>query len=241
VSETKTNVRIARLWPVISGVGAIALVALIALMLVYRQNLEPFNFELAWMEDLIERRSDFWTGVALFFDTVGGGLLAIVVIPTVIILGFIMWRRPWAALYFAIAAVVGGGVVQLIKNLVGRPRPPDILVQPDFGSFPSGHSANAAVVATVLGIIFWRIWVWVVGAFFTLAMMVSRTYLGAHWISDTIGGLLIGAAVAVILWAPFAYLLYREREGAHPPWRKRKGPTDGSALEPTGSSDAGIP
>jgi undecaprenyl-diphosphatase len=228
MTEAKTPIRIARLWPVVSGAGAIALVALVALILVYRQNLEPFNFELAWMEDLIERRSDFWTALALFFDTVGGGLIAIVVIPTLVILGLVMWRRPWAAMYFAIAAAASGAMVQVIKNLVGRPRPPDMLVQPDYGSFPSGHSANAAVVATVLGIIFWRIWVWIAGVFFTIAMMLSRTYLGAHWISDTIGGVLVGAGVAIIVWAPLAYLLHREREGAHPPWRKRKGPVEAS-------------
>jgi membrane-associated phospholipid phosphatase len=52
-------------------------------------------------------------------------------------------------------------------------------------------------------------------------MMVSRTYLGAHWISDTIGGMLIGVGVAVILWAPFAFLLYREQRRPHPPiWVK---------------------
>jgi undecaprenyl-diphosphatase len=52
-------------------------------------------------------------------------------------------------------------------------------------------------------------------------MMLSRTYLGAHWISDTVGGMLIGAGVAVILWAPFAFRLYRERRLPHPPiWVK---------------------
>ena len=96
-------------------------------------------------------------------------------------------------------------------------RPEDILVTPDFGSFPSGHSSNAALVATALGIIFMRTWVWVAGAVYTVLMMLSRTYLGAHWISDTIGGMLVGAGVAVIVWAPFAEKLYREHRMPHPP------------------------
>ena len=100
---------------------------------------------------------------------------------------------------------------------MARPRPEDILVTSDFGSFPSGHSANAATIAVTLGIIFARTWVWVAGSIYTLLMMLSRTYLGAHWISDTIGGLLIGAAVGVIVWAPFAYKLRAENRANHSP------------------------
>ena len=105
--------------------------------------------------------------------------------------------------------------------LVGRVRPEDILVHPDFGSFPSGHSSNAAVIAAALGLIFMRTWVWVAGAVYTVLMMLSRMYLGAHWVSDTVAGMLIGAGVALIVWAPFAYKLYRENRLRHPPiWRR---------------------
>lgn len=52
-------------------------------------------------------------------------------------------------------------------------------------------------------------------------MMLSRTYLGAHWISDTIGGLLIALGIAIIIWAPLASRLQRERERPHPPiWQR---------------------
>ncbi|MEO7349227.1 MAG: phosphatase PAP2 family protein, partial [Terrimesophilobacter sp.] len=63
-------------------------------------------------------------------------------------------------------------------------------------------------------LIFRETWLWYAGVIYTLAMAFSRTYLGAHWLSDTIGGALIGAGIAVIVWAPLASRLIRERK--HP-------------------------
>jgi membrane-associated phospholipid phosphatase len=62
----------------------------------------------------------------------------------------------------------------------------------------------------VLCIVFWRAWLWAAASVYTVLMMLSRTYLGVHWLSDTVAGLLLGAAVAVILWAPLAARLRQE-------------------------------
>ena len=218
-SPAPAPVRIARFWPLASAIGALVLAGALAAVVVYRQQNKPFGFELEWMEEIIEHRATFWTVPALIFNYLGGSFFAIAVVPVIVIAGLLLWRRPWAALYFAVATIVSAGLVQVLKAMVGRPRPPeiDMLVHPDFGSFPSGHSANAAVMAATLGIIFSRAWVWAAGAVYTVGMMLSRTYVGAHWISDTVGGMLVGAGVAVIVWAPFAYLLHREKRAQHPP------------------------
>ncbi|MEO5920164.1 MAG: phosphatase PAP2 family protein [Pseudolysinimonas sp.] len=216
-------VKIARLWPIASATAALLLTGGLAAVIFYRQQNKPFGFELEWMDEILDHRNAFWTVPALVFNYLGGGILAIAVVPVLIIVGLLLWRRRWAAMYFAISAAASVIVVQIVKALVGRPRPPDIdmLVHPDFGSFPSGHSANAALIAVTLGIIFARAWVWAAGAVYTVGMMLSRTYLGAHWISDTVGGMLVGAGVALIVWTPFAYVLYREAHAPHPPVWKR--------------------
>ena len=216
-SDAPGEVKIARLWWVVSGAAALFFVVLLATVIFYRQADKPFPFELAWMNAMVTARAPIWTVPALLLNWVGGGISSIVYVPLAIIGGLLIWRRPWAALYYVIAAVTSGVIVTVIKYLVGRPRPMAILVQPDFGSFPSGHSATAALIATTLGIIFWHRWVWITGLVYTLLMMLSRTYLGAHWILDTVGGMLVGVGVGIVLWAPFAMRLYRERRRPHPP------------------------
>lgn len=97
-----------------------------------------------------------------------------------------------------------------------------MLVTSDYGSFPSGHTANAATTAMVLALVFPLLWVWIAGFLYTVAMMASRTYLGAHWLSDTVGGLLLGIGVALVVWAPLAGRLRTEAELPHPPiWIRR--------------------
>jgi membrane-associated phospholipid phosphatase len=212
-----TSARVARFWPIVSAGFAILLAIALGLVVLFREQNKPFGFEAEWMSEVVEHRIPALTSIALVFNALGGGIIAILIAPLVIIAALLVWRRPWAALYFTISVILSAGIVQLLKGLFSRPRPLDILVHPDFGSFPSGHSANAAVVAAVLAIVFRRTWIWAAGAVYAVAMMLSRTYLGAHWISDTVGGFLIGAGVAVIVAAPLALTLRDERERKHPP------------------------
>ena len=183
----------------------------LGLIIVIRGNV-PFEADLEWMEEVLESRHPLLELPALLMDFIGGGWFGIFVVPIGGILLLCILRRFWAALYFGAASIVSAAAVQGLKALIGRPRPEDMLVTADVGSFPSGHVANAATLAVVLGIIVWRLWVWVAGAAYVVLMALSRTYLGAHWVSDTIGGLILGAAVAVIVWAPLANRLRVEAD-----------------------------
>jgi len=204
--------RVRRRWPLISGGIGIALAALVGVLAVLRDG--PFDLDERWMDELLEERAPWLDVPALFLDWLGGGIVGIFIIPIGLAVLLVALRRPWAALYSVIAAVLSAGVVQLLKNLFDRARPEDILVVADFGSFPSGHVANAATLAVTLIIIFGlhrtRWWVWMLGVAYVVAMALARTYLGAHWITDTFGGALIGIGVAVMVAAPFAVQLGEE-------------------------------
>lgn len=209
--EARQTAAIQRRWPLVSGLVAILLVAGLGAIIAYRQGNLPYSFDTRWMSEIIEHRNPAWEVPALLMDNIGGGLFGVVILPVAIIVVLCILRRFWAAVYFTLATLISAGIVQLLKNLFVRPRPEDILVTADLGSFPSGHVANAATMAVVIGFVAHRAWVWVAGVAYTVLMLLSRTYLGAHWLSDTVGGLALGVGVAVVVWAPFAHRLLRER------------------------------
>lgn len=210
--SAETARRVTRRWPMLSGIVAVLAVAALGALIALREGNLPFGFDTEWADELIEHRSEFWTIPALVMNNIGAGIIGVFIVPVLVIAALCIARRFWAALYFAIATAVSAGLVQLLKNVYDRPRPRDILVTADLGSFPSGHTANAATMAVVLGFVLQRYWVWFAGAIYTIAMLLSRTYLGAHWLSDTLGGLVLGVAVAVIAWTPLARRLHDERE-----------------------------
>lgn len=204
--------RVTRRWPLISGVSALLLAIALGVVVAVRDNGMPLAIDTEWMDELVENRAPVWEVLSLLMNSLGGGIIASIIVPVLIGLALVLWKRPWAAAYYLLATLLTAAVVQLLKQLFGRARPEDILVSVDFGSFPSGHVANAATMAFTLAILFPRLWVWIAGAVYTVVMMISRTYLGAHWLSDTVGALLLGIGVAIVVWAPLASRIDGERE-----------------------------
>ena len=158
----------------------------------------------AWNLEMVEWRGTVLVGWALVMNVLGGGWVATILTP--LLIAALAWLvRGWrGALFALIAFAVSAGIVQLVKKALGRARPQDLLIASDFGSFPSGHTANAATLAVVLWFLFPTLWVAIGGAVWTVAMGFSRTVLSVHWFSDTVGGALIGAGAAflaaAVLW-----------------------------------------
>ncbi|MEU1971046.1 phosphatase PAP2 family protein [Microbacterium sp. NPDC019599] len=178
----------------------------------------PFVIDAWWNETLAQATaSPFLLIVSYTMNFLGGGWFGVFAVPILTAVVLIVLRRPWSALYFVSASLAGALVVQLMKHIFGRARPDEIIVLTDVGSYPSGHVANAATVAVAFAIIFPRLWVALVGAGWVLLMAFSRTYLHAHWLSDTFGGALVGSGVSLALGAGFAVLIAREHARHHRP------------------------
>jgi membrane-associated phospholipid phosphatase len=201
-------------WRRIAGVGAaFGVVAVLVLGLLVRIDAIADEIDAEWMNDVLELRGPLGEAISRVFDFLGGGWFAFWFVPLAVAVLFLIARRPWAAGLFIVVSAISAGLVRALKALFGRARPEDILLDLTSGAFPSGHAANAATVAVLLAVLVPRWWIAVAGAVYVVLMALSRTYLGAHWLTDTVGGALLGASVALAAWAVFAPLLRRERRG----------------------------
>lgn len=201
-------------WRRIGGVtAAVGVVAVLALGLLVRVDAIADEIDGDWMRDVVELRGPLGEAISRVLDFIGGGWFAFWLVPVAVAVVFLIARRPWAAAVFIVVSAVSAGLVRVLKSLYGRDRPDDILLDLTSGAFPSGHAANAATVAVLIAVLVPRWWVAVAGAGYVVLMALSRTYLGAHWLSDTVGGALFGASLALAAWAVFAPQLRRERRG----------------------------
>jgi membrane-associated phospholipid phosphatase len=95
-------------------------------------------------------------------------------------------------------------LVTTVKLLIARPRPTvgDVVAVASGFSFPSGHSAQAVACYGALAWLIAHLTVtrrstiaaWAGAALVALAIGFSRLYLGVHWLSDVVGGFVLGAA-----------------------------------------------
>jgi undecaprenyl-diphosphatase len=114
-------------------------------------------------------------------------------------------RRPRVVLAL-LGTPLAFGVNEAMKLLMRQARPMEAIVAlpPSYG-FPSGHSVASSVLFLTLALVaasqspnpgVRRL---LVGAGIGIALLVawSRVYLGVHYLSDVMGGLLLGSAGAV--------------------------------------------
>ena len=168
-----------------------------------------------------------WLDTAATWYTDLGGKIGMPILATSVVLALAWWWRTRTPIVLMAVATVGSLVLTGTgKTLTGRARPPAADAVPPLESspsFPSGHTLNAVVVATVLA---YLVLIYVgshVGRVLTVAGLVafcalmglSRIYLGHHWLTDVLAGAAagLGWALAVVL-GHWVYVRLRTKDRA---------------------------
>jgi undecaprenyl-diphosphatase len=164
-------------------------------------------------------RESWLTWWMRLLSVAGSGLIE-APLALLLILGLAVRKRKAEAYWYTAAVLSGWGVYGLAKLAVHRPRPrviPRLMHGAGWYSYPSGHSMLAPIIFG-LGIIVWaapwpspalRRTALAVSALLALGIGFSRVYLGVHYPSDVVGGLLLGTA-----WSALALLWWEQRTEA---------------------------
>ena len=116
------------------------------------------------------------------------------------------WRArvPRRALAAWLTMMAIWGAAALLKVVVGRERPvvADAVWDHDGLSFPSGHATNSTAMALGLTLLLWplvgphtRRLLAVGAALFVTLVVLDRVFLGVHYPSDVVAGMLFGGGL----------------------------------------------
>lgn len=160
----------------------------------------------------IQGASASWLDAIASVHTVVGHVA--VTLPLAAMLAIFVRRRSrgraWIGPLFILATLA---IEVVLKFAVAHPPPPNDMTRMVSGAdllwdtvppyaFPSGHVARVTFLAVVLGSLIGSPRYRVAAVAFVAFSVFARVYVGDHWISDTLGGLGLGALVGsiAVLW-----------------------------------------
>lgn len=182
-------------------------IILFAFLALYIQAGYSIRFENWIYAEAVEHMNPFLTNIIRIITHLGD---PIIVTSITILLVIIPNTRKKVGYPMAAAVIVSEALNLILKEIFARERPNILqLVNETTYSFPSGHAMINTTVYTMLGIFAIKyirskkikISVVIMCIIMPLIISFSRVYLGVHYAGDVLGGMLLGFAVTVFIYA----------------------------------------
>lgn len=182
-------------------------IILFAFLALYIQAGYSIRFENWVYAEAVEYMNPFLTNIIRIITHLGD---PIIVTSITILLVIIPKTRKKVGYPMAAAVIVSEALNLILKEIFARERPNILqLVNETTYSFPSGHAMINTTVYTMLGIFAIKyirskkikISVVIMCIIMPLIISFSRVYLGVHYAGDVLGGMLLGFAVTVFIYA----------------------------------------
>ena len=144
-------------------------------------------------------------------------------LPLYAIMAYLIIRKygkaSWLPIIFVVLTIIMSDQLSshLVKNMVMRYRPSHNLnlqnrlhyvnnyVGGQYG-FASSHAANSAAFIFFMSMLFRKKYIMLLLFFYMALVCYSRVYLGVHYPSDIIGGIMIGIICGVIIYNLYKYI-----------------------------------
>lgn len=178
----------------------LSIIFLILTYFVIKENISWYDdFIINIVRDITDFKTSFYKVITFFGEIYF--FIAIVVIL------FIVLKNKKDAIFISINLILAAFINNvLLKSLIARERPADMLIEQGGYSFPSGHSfVSAAFYGFLIYLICtskiqkkYKIVISSILSLLILLIGISRIYLGVHFPSDVTAGLIGGVIFLII-------------------------------------------
>ena len=203
--QRRESVSLALLAVLLMGIGW----AWFALLLAVLGHGEPLGVDLAVHQMMLALRNPLADYPMAALASLGDW--PVLAPACALVLGYFIWRQRWmAAAHWLAALAFGLALTWLLGDTVDVVRPPG--ASSGFG-FPSIAVTMSTIAFGFFAVLIARempgrdrVWPYLVSGLVVAVIGFARLYLGAHWLSDVVGGMLLG-----IVWLLVLGIAYRRR------------------------------